>query len=137
MSTKPISTTEHWREMEIKADSLVPPDLAEQIPVRIADGGRSVRLSNSRVTLPVLIGLYRNGDSVERLADECFPQLEIDDVQAVIDYYQSAEGSWIDHYIRILYAAADLRHEDFKRRWEIGEFGSRRFESESLNGSDG
>ena len=136
MVAQPISTPQDWREMEHRADALVPADISDRIPVYITDAGRTVRINNSRVTLPVLIGLYRNGDSVECLANQCFPQLEQVDVQAVIDYYNSADGSWIDPYIKVLYSAADLRHEDHKRRWEAGEFGLRRFGSESRNGSD-
>ena len=136
MATQPVSTTEDWREMEKRADAMVPADIAERIPVRITDGGRSVRIGKSRVTLPVLIGDYRNGDSVEFLAKEDFPHLEQADVQAVIDYYNSHEGSWIDPYIEVLYTAADLRDQDFQRRLEAGKFGPRRFGSESRNGSN-
>ncbi|MCY4474752.1 MAG: DUF433 domain-containing protein [Chloroflexi bacterium] len=136
MATQPASTTKDWREIEKRADTMVPADIAERIPVQVTDGGRAVRIGKSRVTLPVLIGDYRNGRSVECLANEVFPHLEQTDVQAVIDYYNSDEGSWIDPYIEVLLPAADLRHQDFQRRWEAGEFGSRRFGSKSHNGSN-
>ena len=130
------TTSQDWREMERRADAMVPADISKHIPVRITDGGRAVRIGKSRVTLPVLIGDYRNGDSVECLANQTFPHLEQPDVQAVIDYYNSDEGSWIDPYIVVLYTAADLRHQDFQRRWADGEFGPRRFGSDSHNGSN-
>ncbi len=136
MTTQLGSTTKDWREMEKQADAMVPADISKHIPVRITDDGRAVRIGKSRVTLPVLIGDYRKGDSVECLANETFSHLKQPDVQAVIDYYNSDEGSWIDPYIVALHTAADLRHQDFQRRWEDGEFGTRRFGSDSHNGSN-
>ena len=136
MATQPASTTKDWREIAKRADTMVPADIAERIPVQVTDGGRALRIGKSRVTLPVLIGDYRNGRSVECLANEVFPHLEQADIQAVIDYYNSDEGSWIDPYIEVLFPAADLRHQDFQRRWEAGEFGPRRFGSKSHNGTN-
>ena len=136
MVTQPVSTTKDWREMKKQAFAMVPDNLHDHIPVRITDGGRSVRIGKSRVTLPVLIRSYQNGDDVECLANHVFPHLKQDDVQAVIEYYESADGSWIDPYIDGLYTAAELSYEDHKRRWEAGEFGVRRFGSDSPNGSN-
>lgn len=122
MTTEQAATTKDWREMERRADALVPQDVADHIPVRITDGGRAVRIGKSRVTLPVLVGDYCNGYSVECLANEVFPHLEQADVQAIIDYYKSDKGSWIDEYVDLLNDAAPLWYEDFKRRWDAGEF---------------
>ena len=135
MATKSVTTSEDWRELEKRADAMVPADIAERIPVRVTDEGRAVRIGKSRVTLPVLIGLYQNGDDVQFLANEAFPHFDQGDIQAVIDYYESSDGAWIDPYIEVINAAAKLSHEDHKRRWEAGEFGPRRFGAESSNGT--
>ena len=135
MATESVSTSEEMLELEKRADAMVPADIAERIPVRVTDEGRAVRIGKSRVTLHVLIGDYRRGESVDCLANEIFPHLEQRDVQAVIDYYESSDGAWIAPYIEVIYAAADLREADFRRRWEAGEFGPRRFGTESSNGT--
>ena len=127
MATKQATTRESWLELERQANALIPADISRCIPVRVTDEGRTVRIADSQVTLPVLVGMYRQGDSVEVLVNECFPHLEQDDVQAVVDYCESNAASWIDEYITILYAAAELRHEDFKKRWESGEFSPQPF----------
>ena len=92
--------------------------------------------ANLELRFPFSSGHIKDGDDVECLANHVFPHLKQNDVQAVIEYYESADGSWIDPYIDGLYTAAELSYEDHKRRWEAGEFGVRRFGSDSPNGSN-
>ena len=117
------TTSQDWREMEKRADALVPPDIADHIPMRITDGGRAVRFENSRITLPVIIGLYRNGDNVDDL-DSGYPTLKRDDIQALIDYYNSDAGHWIDEYVTLINDASIAWIDDFHRRCDAGEFPS-------------
>ena len=123
MVTQPVSTTKDWREMEQRADALVPPDIADHIPMRITDGGSAIRFRNSRITLPVIIGLYRNGDNVDDL--NCsYPTLVRDDIQALIDYYNSEAGHWIDEYVELVNDASIAWIDDFHRRCDAGEYPS-------------
>ena len=115
------TTSQDWREMERRADALVPPDIADHIPMRITDGGRDVRFIGSNVNLPCFISSHRQYQDLDDLS-RCFPTLQKDDMQAVIEYYRSPSGGWIDEYVDIISDAAPLWYEDFKRRWDAGEF---------------
>ena len=115
------TTSQGWGEMHRRADALVPPDIADHIPMRITDEGRSVRFVGSNINLPCFISSHRQYRDLDDLSG-CFPTLRKDDMQAVIEYYHSPSGSWIDEYVDLISDAAPLWYEDFKRRWEAGEF---------------
>ena len=123
MIIKTVSTTNDWREMEHRAGALVPTDISDQIPMRITDGGRAVRFRNSNINLASFIASLRDSESTDDLATS-FPSLNREDMRAVVDYYHSRAGSWVDEYVDLIATAAPLWHEEFKRRYDAGEYGS-------------
>ena len=127
MATQHTSSQVTWQELERSADAIVPADIEAQIPIYLDETGRALRIRGSRVTLPVLIGLYRNGDSVDFLVEECYPHVNRTHIKEIITYYDSPAGRWIDAYLDALDMAWAARDDDFKHRFEAGEFPPRRF----------
>ena len=95
---------------------------------------RTIRVIGSRITLDTLVGFFKQGETVEDLADE-FPTLSLEQIKAVINWYLThqreadeyleegkveAEAFWEKITSTPEYKAAreDLlqRCEDFRRR---------------------
>ncbi len=127
MATKSVSTSGDWRELAKAARESVPDDVFDHIPMRFAEGGKTIRFHGSRISLNVIIDSYtRWGYTIEDLC-EAHPHMNSGDIRKVIDYFESPDGGWIDEYIALLDASFDAWERDFRRRWEAGEFPARDF----------
>jgi uncharacterized protein (DUF433 family) len=59
-------------------------------PLRLAEGGRVLRVGETRVTLDTVVSAYRSGASAEEIAS-AYPSLGLADVYAVLAYYLQNE----------------------------------------------
>ena len=56
------------------------------VPLRWAEEGQIVRLSNSRIALDIIVSLYRRGYTPEMIVDS-YPWLELPDIYLIIAFY--------------------------------------------------
>ena len=100
---------------------------AESPPLRI-DGGGTIRVGASRVTLDTVVTAYKVGESPETIADS-YPSVPLADIFAVITYYLRhrdeveaylAEGELIAERVRreceARFPQAGLKEELLARR---------------------
>ena len=59
---------------------------------------RTIRVIGSRITLDTLVGFFKQGETVEDLADG-FPTLSIEQIKAVINWYLTHQRE-ADEYLR-------------------------------------
>ena len=82
---------------------------AVSVPIHTDENG-VIRIDDTRVTLDVVVGAYRRGDSPEYI-NESFPTLKLADIYAVIAYYLNNRDE-VDAYLRQqAEEAAQLRRE--------------------------
>jgi len=82
---------------------------ADILPLQTDETG-TIRVANTRLTLDVLLGFYRQGHSAEQL-QEGFPFLTLADIHSVIGYYLRHRLE-IDEYLgRRAKEATELRAE--------------------------
>ena len=134
MANQTTMTTSDWRELEQRALSLVPDDVFDHIPMRFAEGKKTIRFHGSRISLYVIVTMYKSRDSLNTLCTG-FPQLKREDIRSVIDYYDGPHGDWIDEYIDLLDYASISWIDDFHRRCDAGEFPSIKPRTERAAGS--
>ncbi|MBI1280716.1 MAG: DUF433 domain-containing protein [Anaerolineaceae bacterium] len=81
------------------------------VPLRTDQDG-VIRVGNTRITLPVLIGTYNQGASAEQIVED-FDRLKLEDVHAVISYYLSHRAE-VDTYIQRVDDEAEKWRQEYE-----------------------
>ncbi len=74
-----------------------------------------IRVGGTRVTLDTVIGAYHNGCVPEEIHFK-YPSLKVDDIYAVITYYQWHKGA-VDRYLEVRRQQADQMQQENEARF--------------------
>ena len=86
----------------------------DPVPLRVDDCG-TVRVSESRVTLDILIGAFKLGANPEEIAEQ-YPSVQLCDVHSVIGYYLRRKDE-VDEYLDARAADAEKVRTEIERRF--------------------
>ncbi len=84
---------------------------AETVPLRVEEDG-TIRVGTTRVTLDIVLGAYNMGHSAEEMT-RMYTTLQLDEIRAVIDYYQRHRAE-MDAYLE----RRRLEAEEIRRKIE-------------------
>jgi uncharacterized protein (DUF433 family) len=86
------------------------PTLSDPLPLVVAEDGRVIRVTGTRVTLDTLIGAFKRGATSEEIAQD-YPAVSLADVYAVITYYLRHRPEVEEYMERRAREHAKLRRE--------------------------
>jgi uncharacterized protein (DUF433 family) len=72
-------------------------NFTDGVPLHETSDG-NIRVIGSRVTMPIVVGAYRMGDSPAYI-QECYPTLTLDQINSIIAWYLKNRAD-VDEYIR-------------------------------------
>ena len=86
------------------ADTLIP----HAPPLRLAEGGKVIRVSNTRVSLDTVVYAFENGATAEEIA-HAYDTLQLADVYEVISYYLRNRDEIQDYLAKRRRESAEIR----------------------------
>lgn len=86
------------------ADTLVP----QAPPLRLAEGGKVIRVGNTRVSLDTVVYAFENGATAEEIA-QSYDSLRLEDVYTVIGFYLGHRDEVREYLEKRSREAAEIR----------------------------